>query len=190
MSIYTINSETELAGGSIADADEIVIYDADAGITKKAQMDSVRQYTSGGVVDITAASDSITAAEHAGRTVTMSRAAGITLTLPAATGTGDKYRFVVNTTVTSNSNIIQVANATDEFVGMVLQVDTDTTDTLAAYPALDGDGYDTITLNGGTTGGLQGDYFEIIDVASGKFLLNGFSNGTGSVATPLSAAVS
>lgn len=188
MSIYTINSETELS--TIDDADELVIFDTDAVATKKVGADTLRQYTASGVVDVTAASDAITAAEHAGRTVTMSRAAGITLTLPAATGTGNRYRFAVNTTVTSNSNIIQVANATDEFVGMVLQVDTDTTDTLAAYPALDADGFDTITMDGSTTGGLQGDYFEIIDIASGKFLLNGFINSTGTVASPLSAAVS
>lgn len=188
MSIYTLDSETELAGGSIADGDSFLVFDTSAGVVKRAEADSVRQYSAGGIVDITA-TDTITPAEHAGRTCTLSAAAGLTLTLPAATGTGDVYRFVVATTVTSNDDIIQVANATDEFVGTLLQTDTDTSDTLASYPCLDGDGFDTITMNGSTKGGIQGDVIELIDIATGKFLIKGHINGTGTVATPFSAAV-
>lgn len=140
------------------------------------------------LVSITA-TDAITAGEHAGRQCVINAAAGLTLTLPAAVGSGDVYKIAVGTTVTSNSAVIQVANATDEFVGVVIQVDADTSDTLAAYPALDADGFDTITMNGSTTGGIQGDYYIITDIASGKFLLEGYQSGTGTVATPLSAAV-
>lgn len=188
MSIYTIEYETEV--DSLVDADELICHDASAVATKKVGADKILAYAHSGLTDATAATLTVTQAAHAGRTITLNRAAGITVTLPAATGTGAVYKFVVATTVTSNSNIIQVANATDEFVGVVLQVDTDTTDTLAAYPALDADGFDTITMNGSTTGGLQGDYYTIIDAGAGKFLLNGFQNATGTVATPLSAAVS
>ena len=133
---------------------------------------------------------SLTQASHAGKIVTLGSADGDTVTLPAATGTGDVYTIVVATTVTSNSHIIQVANATDEFRGVVYQVDTDTSDTLVAYPALDADGYDTITMDGSTTGGLTGDVYVIRDIASGVFQLEGHQNATGTVATPLSAAVS
>jgi hypothetical protein len=186
MSIYTIDSETELT--SIADADELVIFDNDAGITKKVGADTFRQYSASGIVSVTA-SDAVTAAEHAGRTIVMNAAAGLTLTLPAASATGNRYIIVVGTTVTSNNYIIQAASASDEFVGVLLQTDTDTSDTLASYPALDGDGFDTVTLNGSTKGGLQGDVIEIVDIASGKFLIKGHVNGTGTVVTPFSAAV-
>lgn len=140
-------------------------------------------------VSITA-DTTLTADEHAGRLLIFNNAAGDTVTLPAATGTGDVYRFMVGTTVASNSNKIQVANATDEFAGVVYQVDTDTNDAIAAYPALAADDFDTITMNGTTTGGLAGDYYELVDVASGVWVIRGFQNASGSVATPLSSAVS
>jgi hypothetical protein len=132
----------------------------------------------------------VTAAKHAGVIQSMDRAAGITFTLPAAEGTGNIYRFFTAVTVTSNDNIIQVANATDEFLGNLFQIDTDTSDAVAAYPCLDGDGFDTITLNGSTKGGIMGDLITIIDVASGKFALEGTVLCSGTPATPLSAAVS
>lgn len=187
MSTYIINTEPECSAA--ADADEMLIYDASTGSTKKIGVDTLRSYMASGVVDVTTSTVSLTQASHGGQTVTLSRAAGVTVTLPAAAGTGAVYTVIVNTAVTSNADIIQVANATDEFVGVVYQVDTDTGDALVAYPSLDGDGYDTITMDGSTTGGLQGDRYVITDIASGKFQLIGHQNATGTVATPLSAAV-
>ena len=132
----------------------------------------------------------VTQAAHEGKVIALDTAAGSVATLPAATGTGAVYTFIVSVAVTSNNHIIQVANATDEFSGVVYQVDTDTADALVAYPAIDADGYDTITMNGTTTGGLIGDRYDIVDIAAGKFALVGHQNANGAVATPLSAAVS
>jgi hypothetical protein len=152
--------------------------------------DRERVVARGTTIVNTTATDTLTAKEHAQAIVTVNAAAGLTLTLPAATGTGDVYKVVIGTTVTSNNVVIQVANATDEFHGFIVNVDADTSDAVAAWPALDGDGYDTITLNGSTKGGIMGDSFTITDYASGKFLLEARTTGTGTVATPLSAAVS
>lgn len=185
---HTIEYET--AVDALADADEFAIHDASTVSAKKCTTLQIREQVASGITDETTATLTVTKALHAGQTITLNRAAGITVTLPAATGTGSVYRFVVATTVTSNANIIQVANATDEFVGVVYQIDTDTADAIAAYPALDGDGFDTITMNGTTTGGIQGDIYTIIDVDAGKFQLVGHQLASGSVATPLSAAVS
>ncbi len=132
------------------------------------EINDVADKSAASVVALTA-DDSLTQASHANKVVTLGSADGDTVTLPAASGTGDTYTIIVATTVTSNSHIIQVANATDEFVGVVYQVDTDTGDALVAYPALDGDGFDTITMDGSTTGGLQGDKYVLIDIASGKY---------------------
>lgn len=155
------------------------------------ELNSIADKSANAVIN-PAADDSLTQAEHANTTkvVLMSNADGDTFTLPAAAGTGDTYIVIVSTTVTSNNHIIQVVNATDEFLGVIYQVDTDTTDTVAAYPCLDADGFDTITMNGTTTGGLKGDKFVLIDVAAGHWNLEGYINATGIVATPLSAAVS
>lgn len=141
-----------------------------------------------GVVALTADA-TLTAATHANKVVTLGSATGDTVTLPAATGTGNVYTIMVAVTVTSNAHIIQVANATDEFGGVVYQIDTDTADAIAAYPAIAADGFDTITMDGTTTGGLIGDTYVITDVAAGTFALQGFQNANGIVATPLSAAV-
>jgi hypothetical protein len=110
---------------------------------------------------------------------------GATLTLPAAVGNGDRYRFLVAVTVTSNSDKIQVANATDVMTGMIFSAVTTT-----AAPWQTTSTSDTITLNGTTTGGIKGDYIEIEDAASGLWRVLGHTLSTGTQATPFSAAVS
>lgn len=139
------------------------------------------------LVSATAATLTVTAASHDGKIVVLNRAAGVTATLPAATGSGAIYRFSVGTTVTSNSDIVKVANATDVMAGALVVTDqadgsTATFGTVAAS--------DTITLNGGTTGGLIGGLITIVDIASGKFSVTGTTVGNGTEATPFSATVS
>lgn len=176
-------------GTNYLTATELAVLD---GVTATASEINAAADQSGWAVNNPAADDALTLAEHGTvtKSVLMSSADGDTFTLPAAAGTGARYTVIVSTTVTSNSHIIQCANATDEFLGVIYQVDTDTTDTVAAYPCLDADGFDTITMNGSTKGGLKGDRFDFIDVAAGHWNLVGYINATGTVATPLSAAVS
>jgi hypothetical protein len=114
-------------------------------------------------------------------------AAGATVTLPASSGKGDRYRFHVHTTVTSNSYKIQVANATDVMQGIIVACQ-DAADTVVGWEAASTS--DTITLNGTTTGGLKGDYIEIEDGMSGFWMVHGRTAATGTEATPFSAAVS
>lgn len=136
------------------------------------------------------ADTTLTKEQHAGRIIVFNDADGASLTLPAASGTGHVYRFFVGVTVTSNNDVIKVANATDEFLGTLLGTDADTADTPTNFPALDADGFDTITMNGSTKGGIKGDYIEIEDVAAGIFSVRGVFTATGAIATPFSAAVS
>ena len=130
------------------------------------------------------ASATITQDTYNGQTINLSAAAGMTITLPAATGTNAMYRFVVATSVTSNSYIIQVANATDILIGTASVAGTTGTvfSTVAAS--------DTITMSGSTTGGLAGSYVEIIDIAAGEFVVRANLLGSGTPATPFSATVS
>lgn len=154
-----------------------------------AELNEAADKSANAVVALTA-DTALTQADHAGKIVTLGSADGDTITLPAAAGTGDVYIIIVDETVTSNNHIIQCVNAADEFLGVIYQVDTDTSDTLAAYPALDADGFDTITMDGSTQGGLKGDKFVLIDIAAGHWNLVGHINATGTVATPFSADVS
>lgn len=185
MSTYII--ENEPAIDALADGDSFVAYDLSTKSTRGVTAAQVRAQLSGGVTDATAATLTVTQASHAGKTITLNRAAGIAVTLPAATGTGSIYRFFVGTTVTSNSTTIKVGTAAETMRGnaVVLQ---DGGDTLVGFEA--GATADTITLNGTTTGGILGDFIELIDVASNLFYVRCLLSGTGTEATPFSATVS
>jgi hypothetical protein len=144
-----------------------------------------------GAVTASDATLTATKALHAGRVVAFGRAAGTVVTLPAATGTGDIYRFVIATTATSNANVIKVANATDVMDGSLnIQQDTDGDGTLKCFRADAGD--DTMTFAGAaTTGGIVGGYIECIDYKTGFWSCRAFTqSGGGSEATPFSATVS
>jgi hypothetical protein len=132
---------------------------------------------------VTAATLAVTADAYNGQTINLSRAAGITVTLPAATGTNAVYKFVATTAVTSNGYIIQVANATDTMNGLA-SVGGTTASVFGTLPASD-----TITMSGTTTGGLVGSYVQITDIASGEYLVSAALVGSGTPATPFSAAV-
>ncbi len=182
-------SLTELTalGGVTATAAELNIMDgvtATAAELNRAADASTRLIAAGATL-------AVTELLHDGKVILLDTAAGSVATLPAATGTGAKFTFVVSVTVTSNDHIVKVAASTDnEFVGNLFQTDADTSDTLISMPALDADAFDTITMNGSTKGGIKGDQFSVIDVATGQWQLEGWTSGTGTVATPFSSAIS
>lgn len=133
------------------------------------------------------ASTTINRKSHAETVLNISAAAGLTLTLPASEGKGAKYRFFVRTTVTSNNAIIQVANATDVMQGTCIMA-ADGGDTGVLFETASTS--DTITMNGSTKGGIIGDFIELEDVAAGFWSVRMVAQGTGTEATPFSAAVS
>jgi hypothetical protein len=133
---------------------------------------------------VTAATLTVTADAYNGQIVGLGRAAGVTVTLPAATGSNAVYTFLVTTTVTSNNDIIKVANATDVISG-TLNVAGTTGTPFGTLPASD-----TITMNGTTSGGVAGSYVELTDVKSGVYVITaGGLIGSGTVVTPFSAGV-
>lgn len=117
-----------------------------------------------------------------GLSIPLNRAGGMTVTLPAATGSQAVYKFLVGTTFTSNG-VIQVANVTDVMAGLA-SVGGATGAVFSTLPASD-----TITMNGSTTGGLAGSYIQLTDISAGEWLVNAALIGSGTPATPFSAAV-
>lgn len=118
---------------------------------------------------------------------------GIVVTLPAATGTGDTYKFYVKTAVTSNVYKIQVANGTDIMSGVAFGSDDETP--LSGTPtAIDmwvaGASDDTFTMDGSTKGGKKGNHIEILDMAAGIFHVRAVLTQTATEVTPFSNAVS
>ena len=126
-------------------------------------------------------------ASDAGTILTVNAAAGLTLTLPAAAGTGRSYTIVMGTTVTSNSVIVQVANASDTMTGLALSA-ADGGNSVNGWETAGTS--DTITLDGSTTGGIKGDKIELIDCAENLWSVVIHSSSTATEATPFSAAVS
>lgn len=130
---------------------------------------------------------------HAGRTILLDTATGSTVTLPAATGSGLKYRFLVSALATSNSHIVRVANATDAMIGQVFTQDTDSANVALAFAAVAGTS-DTITLNRTTTGSVTvGEWIEVEDVrinsTTNRYFVTGMLTCNGIPATPFSATV-
>jgi hypothetical protein len=141
---------------------------------------------------VTLVSDTtLTAAAHAGRLLLLGEVGGnasLTATLPAATGTGNVYEFIVTVVNTSNYLIKVVGN--DIMQGNIITNSTgDTPDLAQPWPtAADSD---TITMNGTTTGGVSiGDWIRLIDVATDTWAVMGITTTSGTEATPFSATVS
>ena len=136
------------------------------------------------------ATDAVTITEHAGRTLLLGEVGGnalVTLTLPDATGSGATYKFIVTVANTSNY-VIKVPDSDNTIDGIMMYLDEDGT-AVSAFPTVAAS--DTITLNGGTTGGLIGDYLEIVDIAADQYHVRGVMRVAAGAnpATPFSATV-
>lgn len=176
--------------GTAVTATATEINTACDGITATAAEINAVADISGRLIDLDATTLAITAGTHGERIVTLSHTAALsTVTLPAASGTGDKYTFIV-AAVNTNNHVIQVASASDIMQGQIITCSTGDTPDLA-QPWTTAADSDTITLNGTTTGGQAvGDRIELIDMASGVWHVLGFTRTSGTEATPFSAAVS
>lgn len=137
---------------------------------------------------VAAGSTKTLTAKDNGSIVCLDTATGSVVTLPAASGSGRVYKFLVTVTATSNSHVIKVANASDEMRGFVVQ-DSDTATAPNIWWASDND--DTITLNRTTSGlAAQGEYFELVDATANHWFVRGYSQASGTEVTPFSAGVS
>lgn len=122
----------------------------------------------------------------AGKTIEIDATAGTTIILPEATGSGNVYKFLNKTLVTSNNIIIKVANSSDTIIGTTLNT-----------PAADGAvlGFfaegsdDTLTLNGTTKGGFGAARYTFVDFEPNRFAVQGTDCTSGSAVTPFSATV-
>ena len=149
-------------------------------------------------------STSLTVATHAGRIVHNDAAGAVTYTLPAVNATADSgvsgpgpdlnnlnnvgATFTIINSITKTGDlVVQVANSTDVMTGMATMVDTDTTDNMEGFMTVAAS--DTITLNGGTTGGVT--YAKIVCtvLGTGLWSVSVHTGNTSSPATPFSAAV-
>jgi hypothetical protein len=144
-------------------------------------------------VTLAAATLSLTQALHDGKTVVVTKTDGTTITLPAATGTGARFRIVQGAKVASVGTVVQVASATDYFRGAQYAATDNGSGAGLTWPTANtatvATESDTITWDGSTKGGNIGDVIELEDIATAVWLLKAFVDATGTEATPFSVAV-
>lgn len=126
----------------------------------------------------------VTPAAHANRLIVLAGTtaiAGVAITPPAATGTGNIYTLVFGASITSNSTTwdAKAGNASDVLYGW-LQTYKATTFT----PYITASNTNLMTFDGSTRGGIKGDWIQFVDVATNIWLVYGFTNQTGTIATP------
>lgn len=139
----------------------------------------------GGLVTLAAAT-TLTATAHSGRTLLLSLSGGFTTSLPAATGSGAIYRFIV--AIVSSTGYVITAAGSDVFKGSLQVAKTGTTyDTAGAAEQFLSTTNQNITLNGTTKGGLNiGDWILVQDILSGVWAPQGMLTGSGTLATMFS----
>lgn len=114
-------------------------------------------------------------------------AAGSVVTLPAATGSGCTFRFVVTVTNTSNDHSIVVVG-NDNLIGGLLSMGT-TADQSDAFSCVVADACDAVQMNGSTEGGIAGTWIVVQDVAADTWAITGVVISTDASATMLVAGV-
>lgn len=119
--------------------------------------------------------------DETGSTVVLDRAAGIVVTLPLAVP-GLVYDFKATTSVTSNSYKIITGAATEFLIGGYTNVDTDTSNAVAAFTG-NGSTHIAVTMNGTTTGGLLGTSLRFTCLSATRWMVEGLVQGNGTVAT-------
>lgn len=141
------------------------------------------------------ATKTLTVAANNNQTVRLDTVGGSVVTLPAATGSGAKFKFLVTVLATSASHKIQVANASDFMIGVINGTRIDSGNAVLGFAAANSGtvatNSDTITLNRTTTGSVSvGEWIDVEDVAANTWAVNGLLSATGAAfATPFTAAV-
>jgi hypothetical protein len=182
----TIHSFHENASSATTASDTDIIPIIQSGVLKQITP-KVLQTAIAGVIDTTATSLTITQALHGNRVVTLSSAVPIAVVLPQATGTGTRYGFVMQVAATGTSSTISVANSTDVMQGVFQAPATGTAANMGKATTATSD---RMSLNGTTTGGAAGSYYEFCDVKTGFFQITyAVDTSVSFTTTPFSAAV-
>lgn len=130
----------------------------------------------------------ILTAANAGSVTKLDRAAGSTAKLPAATGTGNVFEFVVTVSATSNSHKILANSSSDNIIGEAIGQNAGT---CKGFGALTSQTYHSIQMPfAGTqpSGGIQGDHFRFIDLGANLWYCEGLFTAGTTPTTPFSTA--
>lgn len=183
------NGSRTVVGGEIdiVSGGKLKLNGVDVTASATAKLNDAARYVAAG------STKALTVAANNNQAVLLDTVTGSVVTLPAATGSGARFRFIVTVKATSNSHVIQVANASDFMIGDIHGISDDPATVkgwIAANSGTVGTNSDTITLNRGTTGSVSvGETIEVEDIAANTWLVKGAITQSGTEATPFSAAV-
>lgn len=132
------------------------------------------------VIPYTGVALTLSEERHGDAVIVANKSTGWVYTLPAATGSGCKFKIYVGTTIASSTGIISAAG-TDIIQGAVTLTSDAAGVTVPCTATTD-----LISMSGTTTGGVKGSYVELVDVASGQWLVSGALVSVGAEVTPFS----
>ena len=135
-----------------------------------------RLIVSGRVISAETALFVLTAALHANKIVMANKADGIAFTLPEAIGSGDLYRIIIGTAISSGALTVTTADTTNaDYCGSVLMVDLDAATTANIHQTVQATGDDVFTMDGDTQGGAHVglDWVSFLDIAADLWLVDG-----------------
>jgi hypothetical protein len=133
---------------------------------------------------ITAATHAPTKEKNDGRLMILSKADGIAVALPAATGSGAVFKYVVGTTF-SGGSFVATTTGNDTLKGLALGLDGDG---VPANAWAAGASDEVFTMDGSTQGGVVGDEVTFIDVKADVYAVQARLQQSGTEASPFSSA--
>lgn len=129
-----------------------------------------------------AATVQLTAAQSGG-TFLFDAASGVAYTLPATPVAGMTFSFFVTVSVTSNAHSVAGASGSIFLLGAVNTV-INASATTKAFAANGTSNY-ILSMNGSTTGGLQGTVLNLTALSATVWYVEGQIVGSGTLATPI-----
>ena len=128
--------------------------------------------------------------EQSGALIVNNALAGAVYTLPTPVA-GMWFEFFTQIACTSNEyKVITKTIATEFILGVVTAFEAfaQFADSGTAYPAITGDSYVSINLNGTNSGGLPGDNFILTAISTTRWMASGMNIQSGATATPWSTS--
>jgi hypothetical protein len=138
---------------------------------------------SGRVVNLTTTPLTMSQAVYGGRTLIVNKADGTAITLPAASGSGTRFKIIIGTLISSNTTTI-TTGAGDFYVGLILAARQSSG--LVTGFMCDGSTSNVLTFNGTTQGGVVGDEIILEDIAANKWACQGRIQTVGASSNPVS----
>ena len=124
--------------------------------------------------------------EQSGALIVNNALTGALYTLPTPVA-GMWFEFFTQLACTSNEyKVITKTIATEFILGAVTAFESVVAESGTAYPAITGDAFVSINLDGTTTGGVPGDNFILTAISTTRWIASGQNMQSGNTATPWS----